>query len=295
MNRASGWEESVLSGWPEGTRGLGPRLVLAVLLALAAGCARSGPPPGTTADIAVTNSYLECAVRDLCPSGVTILCLAPPGMCPGHFDISPAQVRQLRNCRALLLFDFQQSIAESLSRLREGGLQMELIPAPAGLCVPDSYLATCRQVSRILAAVYPEKATQLAERLASIEERLQTLATDLRAAIAGAGAAAAGVLTSRHQAVFAEWLGLKPIATFIGSDLETVAGVDHCLKQAAGADVRFVIANRQEGTGLAEALAERLHAKAVVFSNFPESSEGVDGFDRLVRDNVGLLLGTVAK
>jgi zinc transport system substrate-binding protein len=265
-------------------------LSLVVLLGLGIGCQETGRRGGT-AEIAVTNSYLECAVRDLCPEGVSVLCLAPPGMCPGHFDIAPAQVRQLRNCRVLLLFDFQQSVQEKLSRLRDGGLQMQLVPAPAGLCVPDSYMATCRQVARVLSAVYPEQTARLEERLAAVEQRLAKLATDLRTAVAGSGLAAAGVLTSQHQACFAEWLGFRPIATFIGSDLETVAGVDHCLKKAAGADIRFVIANRQEGTGLADALAERLHAQAVVFSNFPSSCEGVDGFDRLVRDNVGLLLG----
>lgn len=267
---------------------------LVILLALGLGCRETGNPSGT-AEIAVTNSYLECAVRDLCPEGVAVLCLAPPGMCPGHFDIAPAQVRQLRNCRVLLLFDFQQSIEEKLSRLRDGGLQMQLVPAPAGLCVPDSYLAICRQVGQILSGVYPERASQFQERLAVVTRRLETLAANLRTAMAGSSVAAAAVLTSQHQAVFVEWLGLRPVATFIGSDVETMAGVDHCLKKAAGRDIRFVIANRQEGAGLAEALAERLHARVVVFSNFPLSCEGADGFDRLIRDNVGLLLGVDAK
>lgn len=269
-------------------------LGLVILLALVIGCRETNNPQGTV-EIAVTNSYLECVVRDLCPEGGEVLCLAPPGMCPGHFDISPAQVRQLRSCRVLLLFDFQQSVEEKLSRLRDGGLKTQVVQAPTGLCVPDTYLAMCREVGRILSGVYPEKAAQLEERVAAVEQRLQTLATDLRGAVAGSGVAVAAVLISQHQAKFAEWLGLRPIATFIGSDIETMAGVDHCLQKAAGQDIRFVIANRQEGTGLAEALAERLHAKAVVFSNFPQSCEGVDGFDRLLRDNVGLLLGAAAK
>ncbi|MCX5643795.1 MAG: zinc ABC transporter substrate-binding protein [Phycisphaerae bacterium] len=269
-------------------------LSLVILLALVSSCRETGHRQGM-AEIAVTNSYLECVVKDLCPEGIEVLCLAPPGMCPSHFDIAPVQVRQLRNCRVLLLFDFQQSIEEKLSRLRDGGLKMQAVQVPAGLCVPDAYLATCREVGRILSVVYPERAAQFEERLAGVEHRLQTLATDLKAAVAGSGVAAAAVLTSHHQAKFAEWLGLRPIATFIGSDIETMAGVDHCLKKAVGQDIRFVIANRQEGEGLAAALAERLHAKAVVFSNFPQSCEGADGFDGLVRDNVGLLLGAAGK
>jgi zinc transport system substrate-binding protein len=269
-------------------------LGVVVLLGIGVGCRHDAQCEGT-AEIAVTNSYFECVVRDLCPPGVEVLCLAAPGMCPGHFDISPAQVRQLRNCRVLLLFGFQQSLEEKLARLRDRGLQMQRVEVPAGMCIPETYLTTCRKVAEVLAGVYPENAKQFEERLAAVEQRLGTLTTNLRASVAGPSVAAAPVLVSYHQAKFTEWLGLQPIATFIGSDIETVAGIDQCLKKAAGKDIRFVIANRQEGTGLAEALAERLHAQAIVFSNIPQSCQGQDGFDRLVRDNVGLLLGAAGR
>jgi hypothetical protein len=59
--------------------------------------------------------------------------------------------------------------------------------------------------------------------------------------------------------------------------------------------VRFVIANRQEGVALAQALADRCGARAVVFSNFPEGGEQEAGFDRLLRDNVKLLCEAVTR
>jgi len=106
-----------------------------------------------------------------------------------------------------------------------------------------------------------------------------------------AGISSAKVLVSNHQVDFVRWLGLETIATFVGSDIETVAGIEHCIKKAEGRDVRFVIANKQEGTALAKALAERLGAKAVVFSNFPDFSGDAGGFSALLRANVDALLG----
>ena len=105
------------------------------------------------------------------------------------------------------------------------------------------------------------------------------------------GISSAKVLVSNHQADFVSWLGLETIETFVGSDIETVAGVEQCIKKAKDQDVRFVIANKQEGTALANALAERLRAKAVVFSNFPEIGGGASGFGALLRANVEALLG----
>ena len=259
---------------------------------VASGCGDGGSGEDAY-EIAVTNSYLEGAVRDLCGEDVRILCLAPPGMCPGHFDLSPAQVRQLQHCRMLLLFDFQRQVQQRLTRLEENGLKVQLISTPLGLCLPDTYMATCSRVCQALSRVYPEKAREFQERLSVMEGRLQKLAGELHSTVADSGAASSKALVSNHQALFAEWLGLEPVATFVGSDVETAANIDHCIRQAAGQDVRFVIANRQEGTALAEALADRLQARAVVFSNFPLTTEGIAGFDQLLRENVQRLVEAV--
>jgi hypothetical protein len=173
------------------------------------------------AEIAVTNSYLGCAVLELCSDDTEVLCLAPPGMCPGHFDISPLQVKQLCDCRMLLLFDFQKQVAGTLSRVKKRGLKTALVEETGGLCVPETYLAVCREVSDILSSEYPER-------------------------------------KANHQADFVNWLGLETIATFVGSDIETVTGIDRCIRKAEGQDVRFVIANKQEGTAMAKALFQQL-------------------------------------
>jgi zinc transport system substrate-binding protein len=266
-----------------------------VLIAVAVGGCRDDRDAEAAADIAVTNSYLQCAVQDLAGHELKVMCLAPPGMCPGHFDISPAQVRQLRDCRVLLLFDFQQKVEAGLTRLKDSGLKTCLVTGPAGLCVPDSYLAVCREVTELLADAYPERAPQFAARLAAVEGRLARLGDELRTSVQGSPAASAPILVSSHQAEFARWLGLEPVATFVGSDIETVSNIDHCLQQAASHDVRYVVANLQEGTSLAQALAQRLGAQPVVFGNFPQEVAAGKGFDALLRANVAVLLEAAAK
>ena len=256
---------------------------------LGAGCGNK-PGENSAAEIAVTNSYLGCAVLDLCGDDTEVLCLAPPGMCPGHFDISPSQVKQLCDCRMLLLFDFQKQIAETLSRVKERGLKTAIVGEPGGLCVPETYLAVCREVRDILSSEYPERKARYQQRLEVIGNDLKHLQQELFEKMRQAGISSAKVLASNHQADFANWLGLETIATFVGSDIETVTGIDHCIRKAEGQEIRFVIANKQEGTALAKALAERLGAKAVIFSNFPELRGEASGFDELLRANVDALL-----
>lgn len=253
-----------------------------------AGCENTDSAP-IQPEIAVANSYLQCVVKDLCLDA-EVLCLAPPGMCPGHFDILPSQVAQLSNCRMLLLFDFQKSIEDSLSRMGKNGLKIHSVKASPGLCVPETYVATCTEVCNILCSQCPEKAAQYRQRLGLIEQRLERAGVELTAGVRQAGAGSAEVIVSDHQAQFARWLGLETVATFAGSEIETVSNINDCLKKAQGHDVRFVIANRQEGAALAEALADRLGAKALVFSNFPVPDDRGDAFDQLLRQNVRVLL-----
>ena len=256
---------------------------------LGAGCGNK-PGEDSAAEIAVTNSYLGCAVLGLCGNDTEVLCLAPPGMCPGHFDISPSQVEQLCDCRILLLFDFQKPVIQTLSRVKERGLKTALVEEPGGLCVPETYLAICRKVSEILSTEFPERKAQYEQRLQAIESDMKQLHRELFEKMQQAGISEAKVLVSNHQADFASWLGLETVATFVGSDIETVAGIDRCIKKAEGQEIRFIIANKQEGTALAKALAERLKAKAVVFSNFPELRGQAGGFDTLLRANVEALI-----
>jgi zinc transport system substrate-binding protein len=256
---------------------------------LVAGC-ENNPGEESCAEIAVTNSYLGCAVRELCGDNTEVLCLVPPGMCPGHFDISPLQVKQLCGCRMLLLFDFQKQVEETLYRVKERGLKTALVRETGGLCVPETYLTACREISDILSSEYPERKARYQQRLVVIEKDLKCLRGELLEKVQQAGISSARVLVSNYQADFASWLGLETIATFVGSDIETAAGIEHCIKKAQDQDVRFVIANKQEGTALAKALAERLRAKDVVFSNFPEFSGDAGGFSALLRANVEALL-----
>ena len=254
-----------------------------------AGC-ENKPGGENRAEIAVTNSYLGCVVFDLCDDDTEILCLTPPGMCPGHFDISPSQVKQLCDCRLLLLFDFQKQIIHTLSRVKERGLKTATIGEPGGLCVPETYLAICREVSDVLSAEYPERKVHFHQRVKAIETELKHLQQELLEKMRQAGISSAKVLASNHQADFANWLGLETIATFVGSDIETATGIDQCIRASEGQAVRYVIANKQEGTALAEALAERLGARAIVFSNFPELRGRASGFDTLLRANVDALI-----
>jgi len=265
------------------------RFLCVFLLNFLAGCEQRGESSSHPA-IAVTNTYLQCAVLDVAGGDADVVVLSPPGMCPGHFDISPQQVSSLSNCRLLIRADFQERIEDSLGRMKDRGLEVVSVSFADGMCVPDTYIEVCKETIAGLQKYGIDGYAAKPGRLLEISRRLRNLSAEMKEKLSDAGLAEADVLCSVHQAAFAKWLGLNVAGTFVGSDMETAGHLQDVLESCADRDIRFVIANMQEGTDLARALSERLDCPIVVFSNFPEIQPGPDNFDALLRSNLQNLL-----
>lgn len=263
---------------------------------LCGGCERSSLPgsQATTqpaARVAVSNSFLEAAVLDVLGGNEPVLRLAEPGMCPGHFDIRPSQINELRRCKTLLRFDFQQSLDEKLSNLVKGGMTIREIRVPGGLCEPSSYLMACRQIAETLAAGSLMEKTTADERLAAIEKRITAKSDWCRAQLAQAGWSGRAVVCSSHQKAFCSWLGLQVTATFSGSDTASIGEIETAIRAGNASMISVVIANLPEGRRLADALGQRMNARVVVFGNFPMMQSGDEPpFDALLSSNVSALV-----
>ena len=229
-------------------------LPLLTLLACAAlsGCAREVPGAPT---VGVTTSYLECAVRDLVGDGVDVTCLASPGSCPGHFDASPGDLRGLAAASCLFRFDFQSGLDAKLDPLIRKGLRVYEIAAPEGMCVPDVYRSVCVSVAAGLSVAFPERCGEIERAVVRVGRETRELGDELTEMVDSAGLGGASVVASGHQAEFCRFLGLSVAATYSAGDEQSLADLKRVIDSAEAAGVRAVVANLQEGTARAEALA----------------------------------------
>lgn len=173
-------------------------LLGAVWLALLAGCQPSGERANGPR-IAITTSYLQAGARDLLGEDVSVLRLAEPGTCPGHFDIRPSQVQDLRRCRALLRFDFQKSLDAKFAGAGTNGPAVAEIALRSGMCVPDSYLSVCRQTAEHFVAFGLLSRAEADTRLQAIAARLDALARDATNRVARAGPGGDAIMHRRRD------------------------------------------------------------------------------------------------
>jgi len=253
------------------------------------GCRDSGGDE-THPAIAVTSTYFESAVRDIAGSEVRVLTLMPPGGCPGHFDVRPSQVEQLRKCRLLVRFDFQGFLDKKFADVISSGLKISEVKISGGLCQPEAYLSSCKQVGQALIKAGLIDAETVKARSVLVEDRMIKITRWAKEQIRKAGLNGHAVIASEHQASFCNWLGLDVVATFPSADTVRFSQMNEAIKRGQKAHIGMVVGNLSEGRQTADAIAERLGARVVVFGNFPIPGKAEPTFDDLFHENVKKLI-----
>lgn len=245
-----------------------------------------------TAVIITTTSYMQAALHDLVGSKYKIISLAGPSMCPGHFDIKPSDAILIMKANILFRFDFQKAIEDKIKHITKDKQETKIvtIEAAGGLCIPSTYSAVVEKIaSSLIEANLADEA--IYERVKQIQIRMDKLSNKIKKRIKEKGLEGKCVLASRHQAEFCSWLGLNVVGALPAADAATIGQINKAVLKARENSVRLIIANKQEGTLLAESIAEKIGAKVVIFSNFPQIDENIrENFDRLIEDNVENLI-----
>ncbi|MGB9692614.1 MAG: metal ABC transporter solute-binding protein, Zn/Mn family [Candidatus Sumerlaeaceae bacterium] len=271
-------------------------VIVAVMLATPAAALATGDTPTTASlarlcPLAAGNSWLASCLSDLGIPPACIERIVPPGTCPGHFDIRPSQAQQLRAVRLAVFFDFQSQLAQRLHDTALSSTPIIISPG-SGLCIPQTYFEAAETLARRLAEAEPETSPALSQQLAALSHTVDALAHELRKKVVESRWNGAPVVSSRHQREFCQWLGLRVVATLPAADTASPAAVEKVFAAVRAHHAAGVIANLQEGTQAARAIASASGLPLVVFSNFPELSAKEPNFTALVRRNVENLLAT---
>ncbi len=259
------------------------RVVLCVLAFASA--AAVAALPATRSTVVVTTSMLEAAARELLPSdaAVELVSLAPPGTCPGHFDLSPRMVPLLHRADVLVRHDFQAGLDERLRGLGLDGLRLIPAAAEGSLLVPQSYLRLVDQLEAALAAELPGRTAELAAARGATAARLAKLEAEVRAT--AAPWRGRRVLAGAQQGAFCRWLGLEVIGRFDRPELMSPRELESLLALAPEA----VVGNLQSDADTAAALGARLGVGVAVLSNFPGAPGYGTSYDDLVRADLARL------
>ncbi len=257
------------------------RLVVVTLLMISSMPVSAASSDNDPETVVVTTSMLAAAVEELLSpeAPVEVIPLVPPGSCPGHFDLNPRVVPDLRRASVIVRHDYQQFLEERLADLGVGG-RLVVASTPGSLLIPEHYLALVEQVHGVLLGVLPGAEDQLRHAHQAVAARVSRHAQHARAS--AQPWRGRPVVASTMQADFCRWLGMDVVAELPrGEDVSPRE-----LGELMALDPDAVIGNLQEGVRAAEVLADRLQCPLVVLSNFPDVDGYGSGWDELFTANL---------
>lgn len=264
-------------------------LLLGALLLFAAGC---GQKQAAKFGVATGSTLIADIVQAIGGDKSEVNNIVPPGTCPGHFDLKPADVQKLATAKLLLYHDWQGNTFNK--SLLASANNKDLVAVPVAVAgnwmAPPVQKEAIKRIAQILGekdpankAYYEENAERL---MAAVTEEEQKLKERLEAAkVAGRK-----VICAEMQAGFLKWAGFDVVATYGRPEDLTPKKLQELIVKGKAAGVHLVVDNLQSGPDAGKELAAELSAARVTLSNFPGGFSGTGTWKAAVEKNVNLLL-----
>ncbi len=228
--------------------------------------------------VVTTTTMLGTLVQEVGGERVEVQVIVPGGMCPGHFDLKPGEVRAIEEAGLFL--------AHGWERWLEDLNVPEICTIKGNLMIPENMRNAVEKVSLLLEKKDPEGKDFYQRRkrefLRKIE-KLEIWIDSLRSVFMGKK-----VVCSVYQKEFLSYLGFEVVATY-GRPEDTGAGrLKELVDMIKKKKVELAVDNLQSGK-LGEILERETGVKTCVLTNFPVNK----GYCETVRENIKKLLNAL--
>lgn len=225
------------------------------------------------ARVVVTTSMLESAARDgyRRKAPMKISRIIPPGNCPGHFDIKPQTLLDIRSADLFVYHSYQSGIEGRVKGLG-AGVRMIEVPSRGSYLIPSNYWGAVRFLRKKLDNLFSDMERDSGldacrtekEILAELERQNKFW----RSAAAESGWAQSAVIASAMQAEFCRWLGFDVVGVLPRSENISPAR----MRELIASEAVLVVGNRQSDAKAAAMLADRKRIPLAVLDNFPRQA-----------------------
>lgn len=265
--------------------------VLGCIVVLMAVCG----PTFAAVRVAVTTAMLGSLVKDIGGKNVDVHVIMTPGSCPGHYDLSPRDIKTLSASKLVFKHGFEGFLDKAIST--QGGAKpvVNTVNVQGSWLIPSNYLLAAKKVSSALSRHDPKRAKDYERALLALNKSCKAIEVQLKRDASAHGFGKINVLCSNQQCDFVEWLGFSVVSTY-GRPEELTPHLLHTMTRLGKQQrVRLVVDNLQSGPTAGKQLAKDINAGHVTLSNFPGGFAGTETWSKCVRDNVNRLTRGIAK
>jgi zinc transport system substrate-binding protein len=245
--------------------------------------------------IVATTSLIGSIVQEVGGDKVELVTIVPSGMCPGHFDIKPGDVKALEDAQVILEhgFEGESFIEKMLPPVNNEDSLRVTLNVKGNWMVPEVYILAIDKIVEVLCRVKPEYADFFKSKASSYKEELLGVSSRIRHELTPLRVGEIKVVCSKMQTEFLAWLGFDIVATYDRPEDFTPGELEDIIRKAREANIKLVVDNLQSGAKAGVPIANELRCPRVVLTNFPKDFEGKLSYIESLKENVSKVLGAI--
>ena len=242
-----------------------------------------------------TTSLIGNIVEKIGGEKVQVVTIVPGGQCPGHFDISPGDVRVLEESQLLLEHGFEGElfIKDMLNLVENNNLQRITLNEKGSWMIPEIQLQAVDKIVDVLCRIQPECETIFRKNAGDYKKAVKNLARDIRLKAKKLKVGKVTVASSEMQSEFVDWLGFNIAVIYGRPDNFHPVMLKEMIEKGKREEVKLVIDNLQSGAKAGIPLAEEIGCPHLVLTNFPLEYEGSVSYLRSLQENAAKLFQAV--
>lgn len=262
-------------------------LSIAILILASPGHADLIPGGNDRISITCTTTHIAAILEAVGGDLVAITTVIPSGMCPGHFDVSPGELINIRNSE-LVIYHGYERFMKDMTKDTQGKNAFVKIEVDNNWMIPDVHVTAVREMETILSSGFPDLSGYFSANAEKYIQQITEAKTRLLASLEEIRGRK--VIASSMNADFIKWTGLEILSTF-GRD-EDISLKEYSRVAAVGAakNAELVIDNLQSSGKTGRTLATELEIPFQMLSNFPEQSDSSYSYLNTLDENCAKLL-----
>ncbi|MBQ0104597.1 MAG: zinc ABC transporter substrate-binding protein, partial [Armatimonadetes bacterium] len=231
----------------------------------------------------VTSRLLDCCVGDIGKDRVEIYTLVPVSACPGHFDLSPNDIKKAKKSDYIFCHGFEPYV-QKINRGNDYALCKDL-----NMLVPKHYIEGLRFVCDKLCAKDKKNEAFYRKNLKEATERTNKLDRTVRARAKKLKGRTA--VCSVNNKPLLMYFGFNVAASFPVPDKITPKTWTDIVRKSKKTKIDYCIDNLQSGKNTSLQLSRDLKAKHLVTSNFPGGFPNTETYEKCLLLNLSICLG----
>ena len=217
--------------------------------------------------VVCTTSILSHLTEEIGQDLISVTTIAPAGMCPAHFDIKPSQIQAVREAKLLISHNFEPWIENLLTSADNTDIERLILAGPWN--TPKNAIGKINEITERLGKIFPQKEELFISNAQKFIQRIKQNSDKIKENAERLNVSRFKVISSFHQASFANWLGFEVITTYPSPEMISTKQFLELLLIGKSEEVNIIVDNLQSGTDFGAKLAKDVNASQAILTNFP--------------------------